>query len=106
VVDPAGKLLGYRGADTAVTERKAAGQLIHRRQRQQTDLHRALELEVVAELFGGGFVRADIRKMQRAETCRTGILTQSSVQHTFKPVGGQVKAVEAAAIIVLSPSNT
>lgn len=35
---------------------------------------------------------------------RTGILTQRSVQHTFKPVGGQVKAVEAAAIIVLSPS--
>jgi hypothetical protein len=53
-VDPAGKLLGYRGADTDVTERKAAGQLIHRRQRQQTGLHRALEVEVVVELFSGG----------------------------------------------------
>src|ERR1035437_57756 len=36
VVDPAGKLLGYRGADTDVTERKAAGQLIHRRQRSKS----------------------------------------------------------------------
>ena len=69
MVDPAGKLLGYRGADTDVTERKAAGQLIHRRQRQQTGLHRALEVEVVVELFSGGFVRADIQEMQRAETC-------------------------------------
>jgi hypothetical protein len=64
VVEPAGKLLSYRGADTDVTERKVAGQLIHRRQRQQTGLPRALEVEVVVELFSGGFVRAAIREMQ------------------------------------------
>jgi hypothetical protein len=45
-VGQAGKLLGYCGADTDVTERKATGQLIHQRQHQQTGLHRALEVEV------------------------------------------------------------
>jgi hypothetical protein len=57
VVDPAGKHLSYYGADAAVTEHKAAAQLIHRWQRQQAGLHGALGVEVDEELLSGDFVR-------------------------------------------------
>jgi hypothetical protein len=88
-VDPAGKLLGYRGADTDVTERKAARQLIHRRQRR---LPRALEVEVVVELFSGGFVRADNRAYIPSSSPGRGASNWRKIRGSPKPESLLAKA--------------